>query len=114
MWRDEAWVLDMLAAARRAKEHVAGLSEEELLASGLHQDAIVRQLEVLGEAASNVSKAFRDEHTAIPWPQIVGMRNRLIHEYFRVDLVVVWSVVKDELPPLIVQLESIVPPPEET
>jgi uncharacterized protein with HEPN domain len=110
MWRDDPLLLDMLLAAGHARDHVGGLSRDEFLASKLHQDAVIRELEVLGEAAGKVSEEVRAEYPQIPWPLIVGLRNRLIHEYFRVKLDVVWGVVTTELPPLIEQLEAIVPP----
>ena len=110
MWRDDSLLLDMLVAARHARSFVHDLDEKAFLASKLHQDAVVRELEVLGEAAARVSDDVRAEHPDIPWPQIVGLRNRLIHEYFRVQLDVVWSVVANELPSLIEQMEAIVPP----
>lgn len=114
MWRDDAWLLDMLTAAGRAAEHAEGLTRDSFLESRLHQDAIARQLEVLGEAARNVSDEVREEHAEIPWAKVGGMKNRLVHEYFRVDLDVVWSVVTDELPDLMEQLARVVPQPEET
>lgn len=110
MWRDDPLLLDMLMAASHARDHVSGLSRDQFMASKLHQDAVIRELEVLGEAARRVSDEVRAECPEIPWPQIVGLRNRLIHEYFRVRLGLVWEVVTTELPPLIEQLRKIVPP----
>lgn len=109
MWRDDPLLLDMLLAAGHASDHVEGLSRDEFLKSKLHQDAVIRELEVLGEAAGRVSEEVRAEYPEIPWPQIVGLRNRLIHEYFRVKLDVVWKVVTTEVSPLIEQLQAIVP-----
>jgi uncharacterized protein with HEPN domain len=100
MWRDDAYLLDILIAARRAREFSAGLTGEEFEQSALHQDAITRTLEIIGEAASRISRETRAAHPEIPWGDIIGMRNRLIHEYFRVDLAKVW-------------IEPLVPPEEE-
>ena len=69
--------------------------------------SLVRLLEVLGEAAARVSPALRENAPAIPWPEIVGLRNRLIHGYDDVDLDIVWSILCDDLPPLIVQLTTL-------
>lgn len=110
MWRDDSLLLDMLVAARHARSFVHDMDEKTFLASKLHQDAVIRELEVLGEAAGRVSDEVREDQPDIPWPQIVGLRNRLIHEYFRVKLDVVWTVVANELPSLIEQLQAIVPP----
>jgi uncharacterized protein with HEPN domain len=113
MWRDEALLLDILLAARDAKEFSRGLTRESLGASKLHQHAIVRALGIVGEAAGKVSREFRDAHPEVPWKQIVGLRNRLIHDYTNVDLGRVWEVVTEHVPVLIARVEPLVPPPDE-
>ena len=70
--------------------------------------AIVRLLEVLGEAAKNVSDKFRMDYPAIPWREIAGTRDRLIHGYFDIDLDIVWAIVSVDLPKLITELEKII------
>lgn len=110
MWRDDARLMDMLMSARRAQEFLAGMTDEDFLASPLHQHAVTRALEVLGEAARGVSEDRRRELPLIPWEDVIGMRSKLIHEYFRVKLDVVWGVVRNDLPALIEQLEASVPP----
>lgn len=112
MRRDDAYLLDILIAARRARRFLEDLTWEEFVDSELHQDAVMRPLAIIGEAARQVSQETRDAHPELPWPQMVGMRNRLIHEYFRVDLATVWETVKNDLPPLIAALERLVPPEE--
>jgi uncharacterized protein with HEPN domain len=62
------------------------------------QDAIIRRLEIIGEAVKNLPPSFRDKHSSIPWKQMAGMRDILIHEYFDVDLSLTWRVAKQELP----------------
>jgi len=69
--------------------------------------AIIRCLEIVGEAASRVPVAIQQRHPKIPWPQIIGMRNRLVHGYDIVDYDVIWSTVTEDLPPLIAELEEI-------
>jgi uncharacterized protein with HEPN domain len=71
--------------------------------------AIIRSIEVIGEAASKISGKTKLENTDIPWRSIVGMRNRLIHGYFDIDYRVVWKTVKDNLPPLISKLKRFFP-----
>jgi uncharacterized protein with HEPN domain len=110
MWRDPAWILDMLQAAMKAREYVQNLSEAEFMASSRDQDAVVRQLTVLGEAAKRVSADFRNEHPEIPWKKISGLRDVIVHDYFHVNLEKVWRIVTEELPSLIATLKSIVPP----
>jgi uncharacterized protein with HEPN domain len=70
-------------------------------------------LEIIGEAARRVSQQTRDAHPEIPWEQMIGLRNRLIHEYFRVNLATVWDTVQNDLPRLIALIEPLVPPEDE-
>jgi uncharacterized protein with HEPN domain len=76
------------------------LTEEEFFRRRMTQDAVVRQLEIVGEATRNLSDAFRAAHSEVPWRDIVAMRNRIAHAYFDVDLQVVWEVVTNDLPAL--------------
>jgi uncharacterized protein with HEPN domain len=99
----------MLDAARKAVEFArtrerADLDKDEQLAL-----AVVRLLEILGEAGKSVSDECRQEYPEIPWRQIAGTRDRLIHGYFDVDLDVVWKIVSADLPPLVTQLQEILP-----
>jgi uncharacterized protein with HEPN domain len=112
MWRDPAWILDMLQAAQKVLEYAIGLTETSFLASSRDQDAIVRQLTILGEAAKRVSPDFRNEHPEIPWKKIAGTRDVIVHDYFHVDSEKVWRIVQEDLPDLIKALVRIVPPEE--
>ena len=113
MQRDEsASLLDMLLAARDALEFAAGLTFSQFEQSRLHQHAVVKAVENIGEAASRVSADTRQAHPEIPWTQIIGMRNRLVHAYFDINLDILWQVVQDDLPALITQIEPLVPPGE--
>jgi uncharacterized protein with HEPN domain len=80
-WRDAALLLDILLAAEAALSFTAGLDEQAFLLSDLHQSAIIRKCEVMGEAAGKVSTAFCAAHPEIPWKQMTGLRHRLIHDY---------------------------------
>lgn len=112
MRRDEAYLLDMLLAARDAQNFARGLTREQFQASRLHQVAALKALETIGEAASRVSEPLRATHPQIPWREIIGTRNRLVHAYFEVELDEVWDTVQNDLPPLIAALERLVPPEE--
>ena len=74
---------------------------------GLLQGSVIRQLEVIGEATGRIGKDFISKYPEIPWAKIIGMRNRLIHEYMSVDLDLTWGVVKEELPALKKSIEKI-------
>jgi uncharacterized protein with HEPN domain len=73
------------------------------------QDAVVFPLEIMGEAAGRISDDFREAHPEIPWHKIIGVRNQLIHEYFRINLKTVWDTLKNDLPDLIHRLEPLIP-----
>jgi len=110
MRRDDAYLLDILIAARQARTFLEGVTWEEFVQSDLHQSAVLRPLEIIGEAARRVSPEAQQAHPEIPWAQMIGMRNRLIHEYFQVDLRRVWETVQSDLPDLITRIEPLVPP----
>lgn len=112
MWRDDARLLDMLLAARELDKYTKGVTFEAFDENRLLQHAVIRLIEIIGEAARNISADFKATHPEIPWAGIIGIRNRLIHEYFRVASDKVWEVVKKDLPGLIAQIEPLVPPEE--
>jgi len=97
----------MLDAGRKAIEFTHGCGRADLEKDEKLALSIVRLLEILGEAANNVSDECQEEFPDIPWRQIAATRNRLIHGYFDVDLDVVWQIVSKDLPALVTQLEAI-------
>jgi len=107
---DSALLLDMLLAAEDARSFTASLDWPAFAASRLHQNAVIRSLEVIGEAAAKVSPSFRDAHPALPWREMIGMRHRLIHGYGEVQLDIVWDVIQQRLPQLIEALKRLIPP----
>ena len=110
MPRDEsAYLQDILAAAQGARAHVRELTFSEFTQSHLHRNAVQWELTVIGEAASCVSLDTKVAHPEIPWLQMTGMRNRIVHRYFRIDLDIVWSVVREDLPALIARLAPLIP-----
>lgn len=111
--RDAALLLDMLLAARDAQDFVKGLDEAVFLGSRLHQNAAIRSLEVLGEAAGKISAATQAAHPEVPWRELTGMRHRLIHGYAEVRLDLVWVVLRDHIGALISQLTRLIPPENE-
>ena len=110
MRHDPSYLADMLLAARNAVEFSRGLTRQQFEQDALHQNAIVKAVEIIGEAASRLSTETKEELPEIDWSKIVGMRHRLVHDYFAVDYDVLWDVVHNDLPKLISQLEAIVPP----
>ena len=110
MRRDDAVRLrHMLDAAREALSFVKGRGRLDLDANRQLTLAIIKDIEIIGEAASRVSAEGRLACPDIPWQDCIIVRNRLIHGYFDVDLDIVWSTVNQELPPLIAELERLLP-----
>ncbi|MGH2366698.1 MAG: HepT-like ribonuclease domain-containing protein [Chloroflexota bacterium] len=103
----------MLIAAQKVQAYTTGVTWEAFSRNEMLQDATVRRLEIIGEAAREVTQATRDAHPEIPGRIIVGMRHRIVHEYFRVDLQKVWDAIQNSIPELIALLEPIVPPPKD-
>lgn len=104
---DVVRVRHILDAARQARSFVEGRSRPDLDRDQMLSLALVRLLEIIGEAARGVSSAFKDLHPEIPWDQMAAMRDRLIHGYFDVNLDIVWQTVWHDLTPLVGALEKI-------
>jgi len=100
---------DMLDFALEVREMMAGKSREELGTNRMLQLAVLLLLQRIGEAARRVSEEGRAASGGVPWPQIVGMRHHLVHEYTRIDLDAVWQAATESVPALIDALESILP-----
>lgn len=101
------FVSHILDSIKLIEEYSKSMTQTKFLKSPASQDAIIRRLEIIGEAVKNLPAPFKARHPGIPWKQIAGMRDILIHEYFDVDLVLTWKVVKQELPIIKKQLSEI-------
>lgn len=99
------YLLDMLEAAQTSLRYMAGRRRSDLDEDSMVRDAVVRQLEILGEAASQVTEATRAQHPEVPWRSLVGMRNVRIHAYHRVDHEEIWNTITEDLPDLLRVLE---------
>ena len=100
-------VQHMLDAAEKALTLAAGRSRDDLDSDDMFPLAVVRLLEIIGEAAKAIGDEARNLYAEIPWKQIAGTRDRLIHGYHDVDMDVVWSIITEDLPPLISQLRAV-------
>lgn len=103
----EVLLRHMLDHAREARSYSEGRQREELDTDRMRTLALVRLLEIIGEAAGRMPGEVRAAHPQLPWAQIVALRNRLIHGYDSVDLDILWRILTTDLPPLIAQLETI-------
>ena len=110
MSRDDTYLVDILESARIALSYLDGKSWDEFYEDIQCQDAVVRRIEIIGEAARRVSTETRSQYPEIEWREMTGMRNLVIHEYDSVDIGQVWDTVRNKLPALIEKLINIVPP----
>ena len=95
---DPELIEDILGAARRAVGYIGEISFDAFLEDTKTQDAVIRNIEIIGEAAKNLSDAARAKFPQVPWRQMAGSRDRLIHDYSGVNLEIVWQIVHEELP----------------
>ena len=107
MQRDREYFLDILEAAKLALTYVEGKRKEDFFGDLQCQDAVIRRLEIIGEAARRISGATRTAFPDLPWSDMINMRNIMIHQYDDIDLVIVWETVHNDLPQLIESLEKV-------
>ncbi len=103
-WR--FYLNDMLRFAEKVQTYSAGLDQPAFERDELRYDAILRNLELIGEAAAHVPAKVREAHGDIPWRQVIATRNRLIHGYIGIDNDTLWSIVSDDIGPLVVRLRA--------
>jgi uncharacterized protein with HEPN domain len=104
---DRAHISDIIVAGEKVARFVAGRQRHDLDIDDMLQLACIRGIEIIGEAAANVSSDACDAYPEVPWRKMVGMRNRLVHAYFEIDLDIVWKTATEELPLLLSILRKI-------
>ena len=109
---DASLLVDILISARDARAMASDATLDDLLDDLKLQLALVKLIEIIGEAASRLSSDTRQAIPDVPWDKMIGMRHRLVHDYGRIDYEVIWRVVQDDIPRLLAALESHVPPEE--
>ncbi len=107
--RDKEYLADVVEAAQRIVSYTAELSYEEFLADRKTQDAVLRNLQVMGEAVKKLSAPVKQAHPHLPWKQMAGMRDKVVHDYFGINYDIVWALAKQELPALLPSLAAILP-----
>ena len=101
------FIMDMLESINKIEKYIEGLNYEQFIRDEKTKDAVVRNLEIIGEAANQIPKEIQQEFSNVPWAQIIAMRNRMIHGYFTIDYRIVWDIAKIDIPSLKKELELI-------
>jgi uncharacterized protein with HEPN domain len=108
MKRDETVYLQhVLDAIAKVEEYLEGVDEETFNQRTLIQDGVIRQIQIVGEAVKRLSDELRDKYPTIPWQDIAGMRDKLVHDYFGIDVDEVWLTAKDDIPILKMEIQAI-------
>jgi len=105
--RDQDFVSDIREAIQRIAAYTEGMTYEQFMKDHKTQDAVVRNLEVIDEATKNLSSRLRKMYPQVPWKDLAGVRNKMIHHYFGINYEIVWTVAKEELPGLLPKIENI-------
>ncbi|MEK6967491.1 MAG: DUF86 domain-containing protein [Nanoarchaeota archaeon] len=95
---DSVYLVHITEAIESIEEYIKGIKQSDFLSKKIIQSAVIREIEIIGEASKMLSNKLRESHDEIPWKKIIGMRDKLIHGYFGVDLNAVWKTVKEDLP----------------
>jgi len=106
-------ISDILAAIAKISRYTSGMTEACFAADERTVDAVLRNLEIIGEATRHLPGDFTARHPEVPWHEMRGMRNILIHEYFGVSMPIIWETVTQNLPPLVPLLEEILGQPDD-
>jgi uncharacterized protein with HEPN domain len=109
MSRDDAYLFDILESARAILAYMRGKDWDAFSKDQLLQDAVVRRLEIIGEASGRISMETQQRYSYLPWQAMKGTRNKVIHEYDSVQLDIIWDIVQQDLPSLVSELEKISP-----
>ena len=104
-WR--FYIRDMITFSENVLSYSFGMNQDEILANNITYDAILRNLELIGEAATHIPSEVREAHQGIPWRAIIGTRNRLAHGYMSIDDRIVWSVIREAVPALVPALRNL-------
>lgn len=108
MQRDQAYFLDIRDAARLVIDYVSGKTYQDFLADVQCQDAVIRRIALIGEAARRISEETHQLYPQFPWREMIGMRNLVIHEYDEIDLAIIWDSANKSLRELLILLDPVI------
>lgn len=102
------FILDIKNACERILDYIKGCKKEDFFRNTLLQDAVVRNIEILGEAVKSITEDFKEKHNKVRWKDIAKTRDKIIHFYFGVDYDIVWDIITNDIPVLLKEIESII------
>jgi uncharacterized protein with HEPN domain len=88
----------ILDAINAVEDYTKGITVDDFIRNSMVHDAVIRQIDIIGEAARSISEEFQEQHPSLPWSRMIGIRNKIIHGYFNINMGVVWDTVKEDLP----------------
>ena len=100
---------DIIESAEKILQYTKGISFEEFFKDNKTVDAVIRNFEIIGEASNLIPDELKDKYSEIDWHRIRGFRNRIVHDYFGVDLLIIWKIIFDQIPGLITEITKIIP-----
>jgi uncharacterized protein with HEPN domain len=109
MLRDKASILDIFKAGQHVLEFAQGLSRADLETDAMRLSAILYQIQIVGEATKRLSPEFRSQHSDIPWSRAAGMRDMIAHQYDRIDIDIVWTVIQQSIPDFLEMIAPLLP-----
>lgn len=104
---DLTYLGDVFDAVKRIESYLRGVDKEGFLENHMMQDAVMHQIEIIGEASNNVSNEFREKHPEFPWTLMRAIRNKIVHDYREVNLNIIWDTARNDLPPLKKQVKKL-------
>ena len=111
---DTVYLKHISDAISQIEEYIANMDHEDFIENRLVQDGVIRQIEIIGEATKNLSGNIKEKHPKIPWADIAGMRDKLIHHYFGVNIEAVWSTIEKDMPFLKEQIHKLIANPDKS
>jgi uncharacterized protein with HEPN domain len=104
---DRVYLNHMLDAITQVETYLNSATKQQFIEENMLHDAVIRQLEIVGEASRNISEEIQEKYNLVPWGQIIAMRNRIVHAYFDVNLEIAWDIYTHDLPELKLQIQKI-------